>query len=46
MKECSKVLNKETGFKGFPGFIEINIIKIFIIINNKNRFYTFVNKGY
>ena len=34
------------GFEGFLGLIKINIIKIFIIINNKNYFYTLVNKGY
>ena len=46
MKERSIKLNKETVKKKFPGPIKINIIKIPIIINNKNRFYTFINKGY
>ena len=46
MKERFKVLSKETGLEGFPGLIKIDVIKILIVINNKDRFYTFVDKGY
>ena len=32
--------------KGFLKPIKINITKILIIINNKNHFYTLINKNY